>query len=64
MLFHIALADSEVCEEFDRLKGTNVSRKGSPLELAIDDGSGRYASDMLRFRAFTDDLFSRLELPN
>jgi hypothetical protein len=47
-------------EQYDRLNGTNLSRKGSPLKLAIDDASGRTAADREAFLVF----FKKFCLPN
>lgn len=39
-------------ENFDRLHGTNLSLKGAPLDLAIDQATGRLDSDMEKFIEF------------
>ena len=59
-MFVTALLDPEVTREFDRLCGTNVSRVGNALDLAIDDACGRLKLDLQKFREFTDDLCARM----
>lgn len=44
--------NAEMVKQFDRLRGTNLQLKGSPLELAVDDASGRLQSDVTLFSAF------------
>ncbi len=54
-------ADSpEFVAQFDRLRGTNIQRKGTPLELAIDDATGRFEADSKKFAKFCFDMFLRL----
>lgn len=50
-----ALNHMEFVREFDRLNGTNLMRRGSPIELAVDMGTGRYESDVKEFVAFFDE---------
>lgn len=38
--------------EFDRLTGSNLSLKGSPIERAIDEASGRQKADLTKFIDF------------
>lgn len=49
-------AQPEFVREFDRLSGTNLSRRGSQLELAIDATSGRTDSDLGQFVEFVRDM--------
>ena len=42
----------ELVEQFDRLWGTNLSRKGSPIEVEIDYATGRTSKDMWQFIDF------------
>ena len=42
----------ELLEEFDRLRGTNLSLKGTALELQIDQSSGRWEHDAKLFAEF------------
>jgi hypothetical protein len=50
-LMHCA-ANKDLIENFDRLRGTNLSRRGSPLALAIDDSTGRTDADLKLFVDF------------
>lgn len=55
----------ELVAEFDRLKGTNLSLKGSPIETEIDLQSGRFESDMDQFFDFVyDTVWSRIPREN
>jgi hypothetical protein len=51
-----ALANDELVANFDRLTGRNLGRRGSPLELAIDEASGRLADDFEAFVGFVLDM--------
>lgn len=42
----------ELVAEYDRLTGSNLSRRGDGLELAIDDASGRTDAEIKAFVAF------------
>lgn len=54
----------EFVREFDRLSGTNLSRKGSQLELMIDDATGRTDAEVAAFIDFVRDVvWDRLQLP-
>ncbi len=46
--------------EYDRLKGTNLICAGSPLDIMIDDATGKSKEDIKRFLVFCVDLFFRL----
>ena len=46
------LGNKELLSEFDRLRGTNLSQNGSPIELAVDYASGRMTDDMGKFIEF------------
>lgn len=49
-----------MAQEFDRLRGTNVCRRGTTLDLAIDESCGRLRDSDAAFREFLADVFSRL----
>ncbi len=57
--FHICAAEAlgtpELVENFDRLTGFNLLRKGSPVELAIDDATGRQEAGVRAFAEFVRD---------
>lgn len=42
--------------EFDRLNGTNLSLKGSQLELMIDRATGRIDEDLHKFVEFVHEV--------
>lgn len=44
--------NDELVSNFDRMRGTNVSRKGAPLDIAIDQATGRFEHDMGLFLEF------------
>jgi hypothetical protein len=47
-----ASKNPEFVKEFDRLCGTNLSHKGTGLDLEIDKASGRLDSDLKLFVKF------------
>lgn len=51
-----SLDNDELVAQFDRLTGRNVGRKGSPLDLVIDEATGRQADDLDAFIAFVRDV--------
>ncbi len=56
----LALHDKELIAQFDRLKGHNLSRVGTPLDLMIDDSTGRTEQAMDDFTDFVWDLSQRV----
>lgn len=38
--------------EFDRLTGSNLSLRGKPIELMVDQATGKLADDVAKFVAF------------
>lgn len=51
----------ELLAEFDRLKGTNLSLRGTAFELQIDFASGRFEGEMEQFVEFVKEcIWSRL----
>lgn len=51
VLYHCA-GDKDLVAQFDRLTGSNLSLKGSPLDVAIDKASGRTNAELASFIAF------------
>lgn len=47
-----ALKDRELVANYDRLRGTNLSCKGTAFELKIDEATGRMEGDVREFVAF------------
>ena len=60
VFFAMCALNEELLNEFDRLRGTNVSRRGDALTLAIDDQTGRFDADVHKFIEFVIDLWARL----
>lgn len=48
--------NKELVHQYDRLKGTNLSLRGTGLDLAIDQVSGRLDSDLAGFMEFCWDV--------
>lgn len=42
----------ELVENFDRLNHTNLSRKGHPINVMIDEATGKFHADMEAFIEF------------
>jgi hypothetical protein len=66
--FHVclnaAVRERELVENFDRLYGANLCRRGAPLDLTIDEATGRQSADMERFCEFVFDfVYARMEHP-
>jgi hypothetical protein len=54
-------ANRELLAEFDRLRGTNLSLRGTAFELQIDFASGRFEGEMQQFVEFVKEcVWSRL----
>lgn len=54
-----AAKNKDLVKQFDRLYGTNLSFKGSQLDLAIDKSSGRTEADVGIFIEFVRDKVYR-----
>jgi hypothetical protein len=51
----------ELIQQFDRLRGTNLQMKGAPIDLMVDQATGRLADDVSLFITFVYDVvWSRL----
>ena len=50
-----SFANRELLAEFDRLKGTNLSLRGTGLDLQIDFASGRFEGEIEEFVAFVKE---------
>lgn len=56
-----ALDSRELVEQFDRLHGTNLLGKGTPIERMIDQTTGKLVRDVFRFLEFVyEAIYSRL----
>ncbi|WP_295442574.1 hypothetical protein [uncultured Thiodictyon sp.] len=54
-----AVNHPELVAQFDRLAGCNLSRRGTDLDLMIDDATGRSDADVDRFIAFVEEFIYR-----
>lgn len=66
--FHCCLAEAannrELIREFDRLYGHNLSRRGAPLDLLVDDASGRMEVGVAAFCEFVREcVYERCPRP-
>ncbi|KKM85251.1 hypothetical protein LCGC14_1291030 [marine sediment metagenome] len=65
MYFHECVdycaGNKEFIKQFDRLAGTNLSLKGTPIELMVDKSTGKQDADMRMFCDFVyEAIWSRL----
>lgn len=59
---HAAAGNAELVAHYDRLRGTNLSRRGAPIKLEIDRASGRRDAGCNGFVDFVHDaIYTRLE---
>lgn len=54
------IESQELVQEFDRLRGTNLSLRGTVLDLEIDRATGRFDHDVQAFLDFCKDLWQRI----
>lgn len=47
-----ASVNRELVTQFDRLNGTNLAMRGSPIEVLIDKSSGRLDAECAKFLEF------------
>lgn len=47
--------NQELIQGFDRLTGTNLQLRGAPIEIMIDEATGRLSDDVRRFVSFVDE---------
>lgn len=55
-----AAANKELVAQYDRLSGTNLSLKGSPIDVQIDLATGRIESEV---PDFVDFVYRAIWLP-
>ena len=55
-----AIKTPELVAEFDRLTGSNLQKKGSPLDQMIDQATGRNSDELEMFVSF---VFACICLP-
>lgn len=58
---HQCVSNRKLLEEFDRLNGTNLCGRGTPIQLAVDHATRRLESDAVRFLVFCADLLDRMQ---
>lgn len=55
-VFHLCLVEAartpELVAEYDRLRGTNLGRRGGAIERLIDDATGRTKAEVIGFVEF------------
>ena len=51
----VALGNRALLTEYDRLTGTNLCQRGTALDHAIDEATGRTDADLQGFLAFAKD---------
>lgn len=57
-----AVAIPEFVKAFDDLTGSDLSRKGAPINLVIDEATGKYEADAAKFADFVREfVWERLE---
>ena len=56
---HLCIANRDLLSEFDRLNGTNLCGRGTPIQLAVDHATRRLESDAVPFLLFCLDLWER-----
>lgn len=46
------ISEPELIENYDKLRGANLGRKGSPIDLAVDLATGRIEAEIEGFIEF------------
>ena len=49
------ISEPELIANYDKLRGTNLSRTGSPIDLAVDQATGRMNAEIEGFIEFCWD---------
>jgi len=52
--------NSEMLANYDRLRGTNLSGRGAPVERMIDEATGKLEKEALGFFDWCREMFERL----
>lgn len=55
VLMHCA-ATPDLVAQFDRLTGSNLARKGAPIDLMVDDATGKTTDDVAAFAEFVREF--------
>ena len=56
------IANPDLLRQYDRLNGTDLSRRGSPIDLMIDDACGKMDADARGFFDFCMEQLNRVIL--
>lgn len=57
-----AATNVDLLAQYDRLRGSNLQRRGAPIEVAIDHATGRFEAEAQDFVRFVHDaVFCRLD---
>jgi hypothetical protein len=55
-VLHYCAATPELVAQFDRLTGANLARKGAPINLMVDDATGKTNEDVAKFVEFVREF--------
>lgn len=56
-----AASNAEIVAQFDRLNGTDLARRGTQIQLAVDDATGRTQAALAAFVLFVHEcVWTRL----
>ena len=59
----VCVRNKELVREFDRLNGANLSMMGSPIDLMVDEATGKQKDDLRKFVDFVYEfIWLRVEL--
>lgn len=53
--FRECFSNKDLLAEFDRLKGTNLSLKGTNFDLQVDFACGRFEGELQQFAEFVKE---------
>lgn len=57
---NMCASSTSLVSEHDRLRGTNLMRRGAPIDLTIDHATGRLEEEARGFFDFCKDTFLRI----
>ena len=56
----LCAGNGELLANYDRLRGTNLSGRGTPIERMIDEATGKLEEEALAFFDWCREMFDRL----
>ena len=56
----LCAGNGELLANYDRLRGTNLSGRGTPIERMIDEATGKLEEEALGFFDWCREMFERL----